>query len=83
VPQFAQPRPCPRQRPSARGRATTNPPPPLACNISSRSTATNREGVRPIAALCHLFACVGPTSPAVSLPPPPRVPLWGFVDSRA
>jgi hypothetical protein len=79
VPHFAQPRPCPRRRLRARGRATTDSPPPLADDISGRSTATNREGVRPISALCHLFACAGPTSPAASLPPPPRV----FVDSRA
>jgi hypothetical protein len=83
VPHFAQPRSCPRRRPSARGHATTDPPPPLAGDISGRSTATNREGVRQISDLCHLFACAGPTSPAASLPPPLRVPLWGFVDSRA
>jgi hypothetical protein len=68
VPHFAQPRPCPRRRPSARGRATTDPPPPLTGDISGRSSATNRERVRPISTLCHLFACVGPTSPAASRP---------------
>jgi hypothetical protein len=26
-----------------------------------------------------LFASPGPTSPVTSLPPPPRVPLWGFL----
>jgi hypothetical protein len=83
VPHLAQPRSCPRRRPSAHGRATIDPPPPLAGDIPGRSTATNRERVRQISTLCHLFACVEPTSPAASLPPPPRVPLWRFVDSRA
>jgi hypothetical protein len=42
-------RPCPRRISSARGRATTGLPPPLAGDTSGQSTATNRSRVSPIA----------------------------------
>jgi hypothetical protein len=43
------PRPRTRRNSSVRGRATTGPPPPLAGSTPSRSSATHRPRVSPIA----------------------------------
>jgi hypothetical protein len=82
VPHFAQPRPCPRRRPSARGRATTDPPPPLAGDTSGQATTANRERVSSIVPLCHMFTCAGPTSSAANLPRRRGYLCEGFLYSR-
>jgi hypothetical protein len=49
--------PCPRRISSARDRAPTGPPPPLAGDVSGRTTAANRKRVSLIANPPRLFAC--------------------------
>jgi hypothetical protein len=50
-------RPCPHRNSSARGHATTGPPPPLTGDIFGQSTATHRSRVSPIA---NPLACLPP-----------------------
>jgi hypothetical protein len=66
---------------SARGRATTGPPPPLADDISGQSTATHRSRVSPIANPPHLFAtpCLTSPSESSSSPPGANVKNRGYV----
>jgi hypothetical protein len=57
APHVDQLRPCPRRISSARGRAPTGPPPPLAGDVSGRITTANRKRVSLIANPPRLFAC--------------------------
>jgi hypothetical protein len=63
-------RPFPHRRPSSRGHTAPAPPPPLAGDLTGRSTATNRSRVSLIAVPRSLFTSLCLTLPPASSPSP-------------
>jgi hypothetical protein len=57
-------------------RAAAGALPPLAGATSGHATTTNQLRVRPIARLCRLFICPGPTSPPENSSPLLRAWMW-------